>query len=724
MFVRLGALLGALALAIPATAGASGVPDNGNSGPSALITYNASDVTLGGLFRNDVTVVRGAATVATGHFAGDPSSSEFGVNSPFLGGLGTGCWDIFTPQILPGDVVRLGASDAVTIPEMTAQRPVVENGAVVVRGTVGADVNFALLDVQLRPSDGSRFSGIGTSGGQLLSARDPRGFTVSFGPDPGDDTHWTARFSGLGDQLATAAAADARLRWDNDLPGAPTPPVNYMVDYAAGATAGPVAACPTPYRPNEATAVGRRAINVATSGDDLTVRGVSQPGTSVTGVSLRDAAGHSVDVPATGSGLWSVTVPGSALAALDDGPVAIASTYGVGAGRTATGLLVKDTVAPAAPAADVAPGTYTAARDVTLAAADGTVHYTTDGSAPTASSPAATAAVHVDRSQTIKAVAVDAAGNVSPVASFAYVLNGPRPDTTITSGPQGETDAADASFAFQASLDGASFECRLDAGPWAPCTSPQDVTVTAGDHTFAVRGLGPLGNPDPTPAERSWTVTGAAVADPAPQQQQQQPQSPAPQPPAPVSGTAPSESAPVPPAGPVGVSIDGGARYTNSAKVAVDAIWPLGARTLTLSNDGGFHGAATRDIAAHVDWTLDSSGPERLPKTIYVRFGASSQTFTDDIILDETPPALTGATFAPSAASAAAAKRTVVLKARDQTSGVRSVQAAAKRGRAAKTLRYAKRVRVPSTARVIRVRDRAGNWSAWRKIRPAARRRG
>ena len=58
-------------------------------------------------------------------------------------------------------------------------------------------------------------------------------------------------------------------------------------------------------------------------------------------------------------------------------------------------------------------------------------------------------------------------------------------------------------------------------------------------------------------------------------------------------------------------------------------------------------GAATDDrTQPEIDWALDSSGPERLPKTVYVRFQIgplTSDNFTDDIILDERPPVVNSA---------------------------------------------------------------------------------
>ena len=97
-----------------------------------------------------------------------------------------------------------------------------------------------------------------------------------------------------------------------------------------------------------------------------------------------------------------------------------------------------------------------------------------------------------------------------------------------------------------------------------------------------------------------------------------------------------------------------------------------------MSNDGGFRSARTVPVAATVSWRLSPSGSERLPKTIYVRFGGT-QTFQDDIILDRTRPKLLAATVsharAAQANAAATTSRWVVrLKASDRTSGVGKVQ--------------------------------------------------
>jgi PKD domain/Bacterial Ig-like domain len=141
------------------------------------------------------------------------------------------------------------------------------------------------------------------------------------------------------------------------------------------------------------------------------------------------------------------------------------------------------------------------------------------------------------------------------------------------------------------------------------------------------------------------------------------------------------EVTPAPPDGPVGVSINDGAKYTNTPSIKISTVWEPFATTATVSNDGGFRAAHTLALSPDVPWRLDASGPERLPKTIYVRFDRPSPnaTFQDDIILDQTRPRILAASAgsAPVGAVArASARRTISvrIRAHDKTSGVVAAQ--------------------------------------------------
>ncbi|MEA2229644.1 MAG: hypothetical protein QOF04_3274, partial [Solirubrobacteraceae bacterium] len=85
----------------------------------------------------------------------------------------------------------------------------------------------------------------------------------------------------------------------------------------------------------------------------------------------------------------------------------------------------------------------------------------------------------------------------------------------VDSGPSGQSSSAEASFGFSADDAEATFECKLDDGAWASCSSPQAYgQVGDGPQTFFVRALNALGNVDATPASRSWTVDTTPPAPP------------------------------------------------------------------------------------------------------------------------------------------------------------------------------------------------------------------
>jgi thrombospondin type 3 repeat protein len=80
------------------------------------------------------------------------------------------------------------------------------------------------------------------------------------------------------------------------------------------------------------------------------------------------------------------------------------------------------------------------------------------------------------------------------------------PDTQITRTPKDKTKKKTARFEFTSTEPGSTFECKLDAGPFQPCTSPHTVQVKKGKHTFQVRAKDPAGNVDGTPASDAWKV--------------------------------------------------------------------------------------------------------------------------------------------------------------------------------------------------------------------------
>ena len=85
------------------------------------------------------------------------------------------------------------------------------------------------------------------------------------------------------------------------------------------------------------------------------------------------------------------------------------------------------------------------------------------------------------------------------------------PEASLTSTPPPLTGDNDPSFEFASPSPSATFECRLDGGPWEACTSPKSYTdLSEGEHTFEVRASDATGNPVPTPTSYTWTISPVA----------------------------------------------------------------------------------------------------------------------------------------------------------------------------------------------------------------------
>lgn len=209
---------------------------------------------------------------------------------------------------------------------------------------------------------------------------------------------------------------------------------------------------------------------------------------------------------------------------------------------------------------------------------------------------------------------------------------------------------------------------------------------------------------------------------------------------------------PAPPAGELGVSIDGGAVATNDPNVTLTVVWPALTTGALIANDGGF-GAGSRllPVATRIPWRLTTYGDSRTTRVVYLRFrgaGGVDQTYSDDIILDETAPTVASATIesaAPAArasvASAAKAKAkqppkrrtyTVRVSASDAQSGVVRVEVSSSPRKAGKvvdvkrTSKLTRAIRFTSTTAVayVRAEDAGGNFTKWRKakaIKPKAK---
>jgi parallel beta-helix repeat protein len=95
-------------------------------------------------------------------------------------------------------------------------------------------------------------------------------------------------------------------------------------------------------------------------------------------------------------------------------------------------LTVKDAKAPTA-SASVKAGTYNVNKVVTLKMSEnGTIYYTLNGAAPTTGSAKYTKPITISSTRTLRFLAVDKAGNKSPVYTVKYVIDKAAPKVSLT----------------------------------------------------------------------------------------------------------------------------------------------------------------------------------------------------------------------------------------------------------------------------------------------------
>lgn len=111
-------------------------------------------------------------------------------------------------------------------------------------------------------------------------------------------------------------------------------------------------------------------------------------------------------------------------------------------------------------------------------------------------------------SHTFEVRATDGAGNVGAAVSRTWTVDASPPDTTITGGPTEGSVINDPTptFTFSATETPSTFQCSVDGAGFSACSSPTTPSLADGAHSFAVRAVDGIGNVDPTPAARSFTV--------------------------------------------------------------------------------------------------------------------------------------------------------------------------------------------------------------------------
>jgi Chitobiase/beta-hexosaminidase C-terminal domain len=216
---------------------------------------------------------------------------------------------------------------------------------------------------------------------------------------------FVARFTG-GSEADLTAVKTAEVAAEFAVGGEPPSEIT-VYDGLSDGPCGPAAT-------TAITSVTPSVVNAAAPDGMVTVSGLHASG--VTGIKV-----DGVDAVLNG-GTWTAAVD---VSGKPEGTIDLPVVY---AGSTAppnqTARVMKDTTAPGPVTSDLASGTYPGAQTIHLTG-ENQVRYTTDGSTPSATSQLYGGAITVTSTRTIKALAIDAAGNPGPVASFAYTITTP-----------------------------------------------------------------------------------------------------------------------------------------------------------------------------------------------------------------------------------------------------------------------------------------------------------
>ena len=152
-------------------------------------------------------------------------------------------------------------------------------------------------------------------------------------------------------------------------------------------------------------------------------------------------------------------------------------------------------------------GTYTGSQNVTLSVATGgaAIHYTTDGSAPSASSPTYTAPIPVTRTTTVRAFAVASGMADSDEAVATYTLAAVPPSFS----PPGGTYSQPQSVSLATTTPGAAIHYTID-GSTPTTTSPSYAAPIAVTRSTTIRAMAAAsGMVDSTVSGATYTLQAA-----------------------------------------------------------------------------------------------------------------------------------------------------------------------------------------------------------------------
>jgi hypothetical protein len=443
-------VLAAALLAVPALGAVpAGATVTGTVGPGRNITV-FHNIDMVGAFgwqvgeELTISVVRNGVTIGTarGPVVITPEGPGLEVNheATTVPPAPGSCWESFTPDILPGDVVTATngtETDEVTVDDLRFTGDPYLNeatGDVLVDGVAkrfdGSPIPVAQLDSpEFR--DGSRLRAVA---GEIEMTGTPGvagGFTMRY-PAP-------FNFDRNRDNLTEPQLRDRLLHGEGHMIGfGHTDPLPADTQMREGLheLPGPGLGCQgSPGATYGVSQVSPAVLNIANRGTGLTVSGLSLDASAVTAV-LTDSSGSSTTRPAavtgtTGSQTWTARFTPAQLRPLQ-GRIVVSGRYTHSAGGVLTGTtksVVRDLQAPKRPTASLQGREYLGRQVVRInsPSAEDAVRYTLgNGAQPR---PSATSGnryngqpLVITASQTLKMVAVDQAGNSSPLVSERYTI--------------------------------------------------------------------------------------------------------------------------------------------------------------------------------------------------------------------------------------------------------------------------------------------------------------
>lgn len=398
-----------------------------------------------------ITLRRGGLAVASATGSPDIDGRlELNAGAPAF------CWIGVTPEIIPGDEVRLtggGVNDFATVRDIKVTSRAVgnaEDDSFTVTGTLGAGLDLDNVNVLVRlpfAADEWRADANTSDEDNTLEL---------------DGNTWTATFTTsrdgipVDDEVIAAARTPRVLLATYGIGGDPEgdPPYNEATADRVGAGAPIPEGCPRRARRTieDVTPV---SINLNNPGSDLTVSGVTggvsatvrvdlSNGTLPTVSRLASPVGTPADaVP--GEVTWRATFPASELTTLDGAITVTAEHAPIPGGARNTRTVLKDFVAPGVPTVSPDGGTFRERVSVTMAGEDGgRVLFNLRGGDPSQQGTVFTGPFLLTGDTLLHAVQQDAAGNLGPQVTRRFTKfvppapgSGTPPGAGAGAGPRG-----------------------------------------------------------------------------------------------------------------------------------------------------------------------------------------------------------------------------------------------------------------------------------------------